>query len=69
MSHILEPVISELFNKSIVEGVFPSCLKTGSVIHSEKKADHVTEPHTQIKFNRFRVSLPAHAGKLTSMCL
>ena len=32
MSHILAPVISELFNMSIMEGVFPSCLKTGRVI-------------------------------------
>ena len=31
-SHILAPVISELFNMSIMEGIFPSCLKTGRVI-------------------------------------
>ena len=32
MSHILAPVICELFNISIMEGVFSSCLKTGRVI-------------------------------------
>ena len=31
-SHILTPIISELFNLSIRQGVFPSCLKTGRVI-------------------------------------
>ena len=31
MGNILAPVISELFNMSIMEGVFPSCLKTGRV--------------------------------------
>ena len=32
MSHILAPLIFELFNTSIDEGIFPSCLKTGCVI-------------------------------------
>ena len=32
MSHILAPVISELFNMSIIESIFPNCLKTDRVI-------------------------------------
>ena len=32
MSHVISPIICELFNLSIREGIFPSCLKTGRVI-------------------------------------
>ena len=32
MSHILAPVISKLFNMSIMEGIFSSCSKIGRVI-------------------------------------
>ena len=37
-------LISELFNMSIMEGVFPSCLKIGRVIPIVKsgKRDHMT---------------------------
>ena len=44
MSHILAPVISELFNMSIMEGIFPSCLKISRVIPISKsgKKDQLT---------------------------
>ena len=32
VKHILSPVISELFNLTIREGIFPTCLKVGRVI-------------------------------------
>ena len=44
MSHILAPVISELFNRSVMEGVFPSCIKIGRVLPNFKsgKKDQTT---------------------------
>ena len=44
MSHILAPVISELFNMSIMEGIFPSCLRIGHVlpIFKSGKKDQMT---------------------------
>ena len=32
MSHFLTPVTSEVFSMSIMEGIFPICLKIGYVI-------------------------------------
>ena len=48
MSHILAFVISELFNMSIMKGIFLSCLKTGRVIPTFKsgKKDQTTNYRT-----------------------
>ena len=44
MSHIQAPFISELLNMSIMESIFPSCLKIGRVIQISKsgKKDQLT---------------------------
>ena len=38
--NILSPVLSDLFNVCIAQGVFPDCLKMAEVIPIFKKGDH-----------------------------
>ena len=45
MSHILAPVISELFNMSIMECFFPSCLKIERVIPIFKSGKKYHPPY------------------------
>ena len=53
ISHIQAPVISELLNMSIMEGVFPSCLKTRCAIPTLifKKMSHIPAPVISELFN------------------